>query len=106
MTTAKKTTSSRPTAARKAEAEHTEEEHEIVYASFEYRGTEYQVPSDPLDVPMEIVYADGEAEMIEIILGEEQWEKFMASRPTLRQFRTFSERALEAAGYGGEDKGN
>lgn len=106
-TAPRKTTTTKPkTAAVKAEAEHTEEEHEITYASYEYKGQTYTVPSDPLDMPLEITEAETEYEMLQLIVGDDQWKNFKATKPTIRDFGKFSDLTMKAAGYGADDEGN
>ncbi|MEU0912132.1 hypothetical protein [Streptomyces althioticus] len=94
-------------AAKQAEATHNEKTKDEApkVATFEFKGETYEVPADPLDVPMDIAYAESEMDVIEVIAGPEQWGKFRDTRPTIRDFRKFAELVLEASGQG-EDEGN
>ncbi|MET9816872.1 hypothetical protein [Streptomyces sp. NPDC006355] len=87
-------------------SEETTEDDEPKFAEFEYKGNTYKVPSDPKDVPLEVVYAESEYEMIEEIVGPDQWLEFRKTRPTIRDFGKFSELVFEAAGYSEADAGN
>jgi hypothetical protein len=93
-------------AAKAAEAVHEEktEDEEPKVNTFEYKGTTYSVPADPLDLPLEVGLAESEFEIAQEIVGPDQWLEFRKTRPTIRQFQAFLELALEAAGYG--DSGN
>lgn len=112
MTTARKTaapktlTPVKPADAVK-NAQHGKEEavdEEPKVNTFEYKDVTYSVPADPLDVPMEVGLADSEFEIIQEILGDDQWIEFRKTRPTIRQFGEFSELVLNACGYA--DSGN
>jgi len=109
MATARKTTAPKTVnAAKKAEAVHDEEKGEDKspeMATFEYKGYTYSVPADPLDVPMEVAFAESEFEVIEAIVGPDQWVEFRKTRPTIREFGEFSELVLKASGQG-SDEGN
>lgn len=108
MATARKTAASKTSlAAKQAEATHDEKAdgEATKINTFEYKGHTYAVPADPLDVPMEVVYADSEMEVIEAIVGPDQWVEFRKTRPSIRQFGEFSELVLKASGQG-EDEGN
>lgn len=98
MTTARKTAAS---ATKKTETEAPEAPK---VATFEYEGVTYEVPADPLDVPMEVALADSEFEIVEAIVGPEQWVEFRKTRPTIRAFQDFADLVLKAAGY--NDPGN
>lgn len=96
MTTARKTAANKPVEA--------EEKAEPKTSTFEYKGTFFTVPSDPLDLPFEVALAETEPEVIEEIVGPDQWLAFRKTRPSMRQFGEFSELVLNACGYG--DAGN
>lgn len=107
-TAARKTAASKtPLAAKQAEATHDEKTEDTPpeFNTFEYKGYTYSVPADPLDVPMEVVYAESEMEVIEAIVGPDQWVEFRKTRPSIREFGTFSEQVLKASGQG-ENEGN
>lgn len=110
MAAPRKTTASKTSAlaAKQAEATHDEKTDEAPKtASFEYKGITYTVPADPLDIPLEVAYAESEYEIVAEIVGPDQWLEFRKSRPTIRQFGEFSDLVLKASGQGGdEDEGN
>lgn len=95
-------------ATKKAEAvaEETAEDEEPQFAEFEYKGATYKIPSSPKDVPLEVVYAESEYEIVEEIVGPDQWLEFRKTRPTIRDFGKFSELVFETAGYNEADAGN
>ncbi|WP_371665981.1 hypothetical protein OG306_33170 [Streptomyces sp. NBC_01241] len=99
MTTARKTAATKPT----PKADDSEETTPKVN-TFTYKDTEYAVPADPLDLPFEVALAETESEVIQEIVGPDQWVAFRKTRPTMRQFGDFSELVLNACGYG--DPGN
>lgn len=108
MATARKTAAPKTSlAAKQAEAVHDEktEDTEPKFNEFEYKGSTYKVPADPLDVPMEVAFAESEFEVISEIVGPDQWEVFRKTRPSIRQFGEFSELVLKASGQG-DDEGN
>lgn len=90
-------------AAKEAEANHTEDEARKVN-TFEYEGVAFEVPADPLDLPLEVGLAETEFDIIQEIIGPDQWIEFRKTRPTIRKFQEFSELVLTACGYG--DPGN
>ncbi|KQX43538.1 hypothetical protein ASD97_26070 [Streptomyces sp. Root63] len=108
MATARKTAASKTSlAAKQAEAVHEEktEDTETKYNEFDFKGGTYKVPADPLDVPMSVAFADSEFEIVQEIVGPEQWAEFCKTKPTIRHFGEFSELVLKASGQG-EDEGN
>lgn len=108
MAAARKTAASKTAlAAKQAEAVHDEktEDQAPKVETFEYKGVTFEVPADPLDVPMEVAFAESEFEVIEAIVGPDQWVEFRKTRPTIREFGAFSELVLKASGQG-EDEGN
>lgn len=106
MAAPRKTAASKNLAAKQAEATHEETKDEAPkFNTFEYKGHTYSVPADPLDVPMEVAFAETEFEVIQEIVGPDQWIEFRKSRPSIRDFGTFSELVLKASGQG-EDEGN
>lgn len=106
MTATRKTAASPKTvnAAKKAEALHDGATEETKVNTFEYKGITYSVPSDPLDLPLEVGLAESEFEMIQEIVGPDQWLEFRKTRPTIRQFQAFTKLVLDATGQG--DEGN
>jgi hypothetical protein len=103
-TAAPKTVNASKTA--EAAKEETTEDDEPKFAEFEYKGNTYKVPSSPKDVPLEIVYAESEYEIVEEIVGPDQWLEFRKTRPTIRDFGKFSELVFATAGYNEADAGN
>jgi hypothetical protein len=72
--------------------------------TFEYKGTTYSVPADPLDLPMEVALAESEFEIVQEIVGPDQFVEFRKTRPTIRDFQTFTEHVFKACGY--DEPGN
>ncbi|MEU9258977.1 hypothetical protein AB0D68_10870 [Streptomyces sp. NPDC048212] len=95
MTAARKTAATKPSTAPKDEVS----VEEPKTATFEYKGISFTVASDPLDQPFEVALAESEPEVIEAVLGPDQWLEFRKTRPTMRQFGEFSELVLSACGY-------
>lgn len=81
-------------------------EEEPTFTEFEYKGRTYKVPSDPQDVPMDVVYAESPYEIVEEIVGPDQWVEFRKTRPTVRQFHVFADLVFDAAGWGDDEAGN
>lgn len=109
MATARKTTASKPVKtvneAKQNEALHDVAEDEAPRVNtFEYKGETYSVPADPMDLPLEVALADSEFEVVQAIVGDEQWIKFRQTRPSIRDFGDFADLVMKAAGY--EDSGN
>jgi hypothetical protein len=75
-----------------AEAEATGEVIEV-----EHNGKTYSLPS-PMDFPVDVVFADNDFEAARIVLGEEQWQKYRATKPTIRDFQHFNEKISKATG--------
>lgn len=63
-----------------------------------YNGKEYTIPG-PLDVGVGILEAEGELALLKAILGDEQYEAWRATSPTLRTMREFSDIVVEAVGF-------
>ncbi|MEU5166792.1 hypothetical protein [Streptomyces mutomycini] len=97
-------TTARKTAATKPASPEIEEKTEPKTNTFTYKDASFTVPADPLDLPFEVAVAETEPEVIEAIVGPDQWTSFRKTRPTMRQFGEFSELVLNACGYG--DAGN
>jgi len=95
MTAARKTSATKPAP---------DVEEKAKTNTFEYKDVSFTVPADPLDLPFEVAVAETEPEVIEAIVGPDQWTSFRKTRPTMRQFGEFSELVLNACGYG--DSGN
>lgn len=91
MTTAKKA-AAKP--ARQAEVERDEP------TVFEHKGITFTIPA-PLDLPLELMECEDEYEAVKVIVGNEQWDSYMATKPTLRDFRDF---AAKVNGATGEDE--
>jgi hypothetical protein len=63
----------------------------------EHNGKVYTVPS-PMDYPVDVVFADNDFEAVRIVLGEEQWQEYRKTKPTIRDFQLFNEKINKAAG--------
>jgi hypothetical protein len=57
-----------------------------------------------MDLPLEVALAESEFEIVQEIVGPDQWVEFRKSRPSIRDFGEFSDLVLKAAGYA--DSGN
>ncbi|MFE8916880.1 hypothetical protein [Streptomyces globisporus] len=97
MPAARKTATTKPTT---VELPETETVDEVQLNTFEYKGNSYSVPADPQDLPMEVGLAESEFELIQEVVGPDQWVKFRKTRPTIRQFGEFSDLVMKACGYG------
>ncbi|MBD0739838.1 hypothetical protein [Streptomyces sp. CBMA29] len=92
---AKKTAAAKPAAAVAAEAEATEQP-----TVFEHRGITFTVPH-PLDLPLELLEAEDELEAVRLVVGEESWTAYRATKPTIRDFQALTEKVNTAqAGSG------
>ncbi|MGW4446449.1 hypothetical protein [Streptomyces sp. NPDC004682] len=87
--------------AKAAEAEAIEDSAPV---TFEFKGVSYELPH-PLDVPLDILETDDELEATRLVLGDDQWEKFRETRPTIRDFYELTEAMSRARGRDG-DEGN
>ncbi|MFD7336670.1 hypothetical protein ACFV98_11785 [Streptomyces violascens] len=83
-------------AAKKAEAE-------AGPVSFEHRGLTFEIPN-ALDMPLELLEAEDELTAVRLIVGDDQWAAYKATRPTIRQFGEFADLVAKASGQG--DAGN
>jgi hypothetical protein len=109
MTAAKKTAAKKPAA-----DEVTVEETELVpdadaelgaaeaeakgdVIEVEHNGRSYVLPA-PLDYPVDVVFAENDFEAVRIVLGEEQWQAYRSSKPTIRDFQLLNEKINEATG--------
>lgn len=88
----------------KAKAAEVEAVEDTAPITFEFDGITYTLPH-PLDFPLELLETDDELEATRLILGDEQWEAFRATNPTIRKFYDLTEAMSEARGRDG-DEGN
>jgi len=63
----------------------------------EHNGAVYSLPS-PLDYPVDVVFADNDFEAVRIVLGEAQWQRYRATKPTIRDFQLFNDKINLFAG--------
>ncbi|MER6382094.1 hypothetical protein ACWDBD_38880 [Streptomyces sp. NPDC001118] len=63
----------------------------------EHNGRTYTLPS-PMDYPVDVVFADNDFEAVRIVLGEEQWQEYRKTKPTIRDFQLFNEKINRATG--------
>lgn len=91
---------SRKTAAKKVTAAKAEAEGKPV--SFEFKGMRFEIPTDPRHLPLELLMTDDEVEATRIILGEDQWNTFVASKPTVGDFYDLVDAMSEARGRNAE----
>ncbi|MFD8018922.1 hypothetical protein ACFV6G_00595 [Streptomyces lavendulae] len=90
MPTPKKTATKKATAAKSEALEESP-------VTFEHAGITFEVPH-PLDFPLEVLETDDEFEACRLIVGEDQWAAYKATRPTIRDFGVFAQRLSEAQG--------
>ncbi|AEW94045.1 MULTISPECIES: hypothetical protein [Streptomycetaceae] len=57
----------------------------------EHGGREYTIPA-PKDVPLEVVWAQDDTDIVRLVLGEDQWSRYLATRPTLGDFQALAEK--------------
>ncbi|WP_327294456.1 hypothetical protein [Streptomyces sp. NBC_01197] len=100
------TTAPRKTAAPKFAAKALEAAPEVAEDKtneFEFKGQTYSTPGDPMALDyFALQDAESEADIIEILVGEEGWAQFRATRPTVGEFQEFSELANKSIGWGEE----
>lgn len=63
----------------------------------EHAGRTYLVPS-PMDYPVDVVFAENDFEAVRIVLGEEQWQEYRKTKPTIRDFQDFNAKINLASG--------
>lgn len=77
------------------------EANESTVRTFEFKGKEYTVDSDPEKWSLEATLAYEENRSVgalKALLGEEQWFRFMAMKPTNKDFSDFSEALFNTIG--------
>ncbi|MFB8199392.1 hypothetical protein [Kitasatospora purpeofusca] len=95
MAAAAKKTAAPKTAASAAKAEATE-----TPTTFEHAGVTFVVPA-PLDMPLELLEASSEVEAVRLIVGEDSWAEYRATKPTIRDFQALADLVSQAqAGSG------
>ncbi|WJV49916.1 hypothetical protein [Streptomyces flavofungini] len=72
--------------------------------SFEHRGITFVLPH-PLDMPIELLETDDEIEAVRLMLGDEQWQAYKATKPKVRDFGALVDAISEAQG-GDNESGN
>ncbi|MEV3860712.1 hypothetical protein AB0J38_41185 [Streptomyces sp. NPDC050095] len=101
-------TPARKTAAKKTAAKVQAAKSEAVPSdkptTFTHRGVPFTLPH-PLDFPLEVLETDDEVEVTRLILGDEQWAAYRATKPTIRDFYELTEAMSEARGRDA-DSGN
>jgi len=63
--------------------------------SFEHDGVTYTVPQ-ALDIPLDLLEAEDELTAMRIILGDDQWSAYRATKPTIRNFQALTEKISTA----------
>jgi hypothetical protein len=63
----------------------------------EHGGKVYTLPS-PMDYPVDVVFAENDFEAVRIVLGEEQWQEYRRTRPTIRDFQVFNDKINASTG--------
>ncbi|MFD8088971.1 hypothetical protein [Streptomyces malaysiensis] len=92
MPAAKKTAAKKTTA---TEAEAIEES-----VKFAFLGIEFEV-APPKKLPLELLFAEDEVEAVKIVVGDEKWDEFRASGPTIGDFQELSRKVNEASAGSG-----
>ncbi|MFE5542774.1 hypothetical protein ACFQ71_03030 [Streptomyces sp. NPDC056534] len=72
-------------------------EAENASTTIEHGGIEYTIPPFK-EIPMQALLADNEVQLVSLILGKAQWEKFCATEPTIGDFQEMSEKVNDASG--------
>ncbi|MFC9231356.1 hypothetical protein ACFTZI_20740 [Streptomyces decoyicus] len=92
MPAARKTAASKNTA---AEAEATKKPTKFVHA-----GIDFEVP-EPKQLPLKLLFADDELEAVKLIIGEEKWEAYLATLPTIGDFQELARKVNESSAGSG-----
>ncbi len=69
--------------------------------TFTYKGKDFSIESDAEKWSLEamLAYEDGKSiTVMRALLGDDQWAKFMETKPTNRDFADFSEQAFNTIG--------
>jgi len=89
-------TNARKTAVKKVQAAKAEAENAPV--SFEVKGLTFSIPTDPRELPLELLETDDEVVATRLVLGDEQWAAFKATKPTIGDFSDLVDAMSEARG--------
>ncbi|MEU5957560.1 hypothetical protein [Streptomyces sp. NPDC047525] len=73
-------------------------------ATFKHRGLVFTLPH-PRNFPLEVLMTDDELEATQLILGEDQWAAYLATRPDIEDFGELARKMSEAQGRD-DDSGN
>ncbi|MER5883087.1 hypothetical protein ABT160_04590 [Streptomyces sp. NPDC001941] len=73
-------------------------------ATFEHRGLTFEIPH-PAHFPLEVLLTDDELVATQLILGEDQWAAYLATRPDIEDFGRLTVAMAEAQGRD-DDSGN
>ncbi|MFF5433419.1 hypothetical protein ACFY5K_25690 [Streptomyces griseofuscus] len=99
------TATARKTATKKSAVEAVAAEAKNVPVTFEFKGLTFEVPTDPRQLPLEVLETDDELEATRLILGKNQWKAFREMKPTVGDFWDLVEAMSTARGREG-DSGN
>ncbi|ARX87889.1 hypothetical protein SMD44_07371 [Streptomyces alboflavus] len=99
--TVKKTENAKPDTAAADAAKAEALEQPVI---FEHRGLTFELPH-PLDMPLELLETDDEVEAVRLMLGDEQWQAYKATKPRVRDFGALVDAISEAQG-GDDESGN
>ncbi|QCX75712.1 hypothetical protein C9F11_10160 [Streptomyces sp. YIM 121038] len=102
MSTSKKTAKKAKETTAAADAAKAEATEGLIV--FEHRGLTFELPH-PLDMPLELLETDDEVTAIRLMLGDEQWQAYKATRPKVRDFGALVDAISEAQG-GDDETGN
>jgi hypothetical protein len=65
--------------------------------SFEHRGLTFVLP-EPKDFPLQVLLTNDEIEATRLILGDDQWNAYLESGPTIADFAELAQKMSEAQG--------
>ncbi|WP_018564993.1 hypothetical protein [Streptomyces sp. PsTaAH-124] len=83
-------------ASTKVEAKQAEAENAPV--SFEFKEITFSLPTDPHQLPLELLMTDDEVVATRLVLGDDQWAKFMNTKPSIADFSDLVDAMSEARG--------
>jgi hypothetical protein len=72
--------------------------------TLKHRGLNFKLPQ-PKNFPLEVLLTDDEIVATQLILGEDQWAAYMATRPDIEDFGELARKMGEAQGRD-DDAGN
>ncbi|MEV6419061.1 hypothetical protein [Streptomyces sp. NPDC051662] len=67
------------------------------HVTFQHRGLTFKL-RHPKNFPLEVLMTDDEIVATQLILGEDQWAAYLATRPDIEDFGEFAKKMSEAQG--------